>query len=173
VVALSLLGEMRSPHAVERLVNFVWKPLPTTGTEVEGEIVERTALASLEAKAITGLAYMRTPQGDAEVLRAVSQHESIIVRAEAIASYLWNHGNSDATRAELKQAVRPGDEVYLDRMKREPGQSGADFDRELEAFLKAHPERVPPPHPQRTSETKADGGSMKREPGPPPSRVSQ
>ena len=135
---------MKSPHATDHLVRFLWQPLPTAGTLVEGEIAERTALAILQAKAVDGLAYLRTAKGDLEVLRAVSNHPEIAVRAEAITAYLWNHGDSAAARSELKKYVRSGEEVYLDRVRRVPGERAAAFDEKLQVFLKAHPERIPP-----------------------------
>src|SRR5262249_39644939 len=84
LIALALLGEMRSPNAEECLMRFVEQPLPDKGTVVEGEILEQQSLAMLQAKAIVGLAYLRSPRADEFVLKMVAQHPSRIVRAEAI-----------------------------------------------------------------------------------------
>lgn len=168
LIALAILGEMRSTHAQEHLVRFAWQPLPTTGTEVEGDLIERTQLAMLQAKAVNGLAYLRSTGGDAEVLRAVSDHPSVVVRAEAISSYLWNHGGSPAARAELLGRVRPGEEVLLDRIRREPGESAQSFDPKVASFLKLHPELVPPP-PVRMAGSNPKKPPRAVDPGPPPS----
>src|SRR5262249_41506078 len=101
LVALSVFGEMQSPIAEECLPRFVQLPLPNAGKVVEGEIVEQTALAILQAKAIEALAYRKTTGGDAAVFRAVAQHPSRIVRAAAIDAYLWNHGDSAEARITL------------------------------------------------------------------------
>lgn len=149
LVALSLIGEMRSLLGQECLRQLVRLPLPETGTVVEGELLERTALATLQAKAIVGLAYLRSTSADAEVLRAVREHPSRVVRAAAIDAYLWNRGDSTQTRATLVQYVRPDETIFLDRVRRESGESAAVFNRRLDNFLRAHPE-VRPPVPQTT-----------------------
>lgn len=151
LMALSLLGEMRN-RAVEPLLReFVRRPLPTHGTLVDGEIIEQTALATLQAKAIDGLAYLNTETANLEVLRAVARHPSRIVRAEAIDAYLWNQGGSEEARETLRRYVRKDEEVFLDRVRRERGESARSFNRKLKAYLAAHPEAVPPA-PQRNSE---------------------
>ena len=85
LLVLAILGEMRNPRGEGLLRTFVRLPLPEKGTEVAGEIVEQTALAMLQAKAIDGLAYQHTPSGDNEVLRTIAEHSSRIVRARVSA----------------------------------------------------------------------------------------
>lgn len=144
LIALSILGEMRNETGTGYLKQFLRIPLPQTGTVIEGEILEQTAVASLQAKAIDGLAYLRNAEGDQEVLRAVREHPSRIVRAEAIDAFLWNHGDSEEARQTLKQYVRQGEEIFLERIRREEGQSGEEFNQKLAAYLEAHPELIPP-----------------------------
>jgi hypothetical protein len=145
LLVLSILGEMQSPQAIPFLSEFVRQPFPQTGTQVDGEIIEQTALATLQAKAIDGLAYIHRPDADEDVLRAVAGHPSRIVRAEAINAYLFNHGDSSEARATLAKYVRKGEEIFLDRPRRESGESAAPFNRKLEIYLKQHPETQPPP----------------------------
>lgn len=145
LLSLSLLGEMKSSFAGDCLNRFMKLSFPTTGTVVDGEILEQTALAQLQAKAIDGLAYLNTKESNAVVLDAVRNHPSIIVRAEAIEAYLWNNrANLQEARRTLSQYVRKGEEIYLDRVRRETGEKSDTFNRKLEAFLKAHPEVIPP-----------------------------
>jgi hypothetical protein len=145
LLALSLLGEMRSPSAEGFFRQFVNQPFPETGTKTEeGEIPEQTALASLQAKAIDGLAYLNSASANEEVLRQVGRHPSIIVRSEAISAYLWNQKDKDAARRTLLQHVRKGEERYIDQVIREEGETAASFNPKLEAYLKAHPEIAPP-----------------------------
>lgn len=145
LVVLGLIGEARSRYGEECLARFMKLPFPEKGTVVDGEIVEQTALATLQAKAIDGLAYLRSETGDKIVFEAVARHPSRIVRAEAIAAYLWNHDNSDRAKDALKPYVHKDELIFLDRVTRVEGEKKESFNRKLEAYLKAHPEMKPPP----------------------------
>jgi hypothetical protein len=144
LVALGLIGEARSRYGEECLARFIKLPFPEKGTVVDGEIVEQTALATLQAKAIDGLAYLRTETADKIVLEAIAKHPSRIVRAEAIAAYLWNHDGSERAREALRPYVRQGELIFLDRVTRVEGEKKESFNGKLEAYLKAHPEMRPP-----------------------------
>ena len=167
LLAISLLGEMRSPSAEEFLRQFVNQQFPESGTRTEeGEIVEQTALATLQAKAVEGLAYLNSASANEEVLRQVGRHPSIIVRSAAISSYLWNQRDKEAARRTLLQHVRKGEERYIDQVIREEGEAAASFNSKLEAFLKAHPDVAPPaPEGRRQEYGKADDSPN---PGAPP-----
>ncbi len=148
LLALSILGEMRSRVGEDCLRKLLHQPLPEKGTLAHGEIVEETALGMLQAKAVDGLAYLRTAKADEEVLWAVAKHPSRIVRAEAIEAYLWNHTDSAEARATLQKYVRADEAIFLDRIRRVPEENAESFNRRLAAFQKAHPETASPP-PQR------------------------
>lgn len=148
LVVLAILGEMRNPAAEPFFVEFIARPLPETGTMIEGEIVEKTALAMLQAKAVECLAYLKSESGDREIFRIVAEHESIIVRAAAVNAYLWNHQDEPEASSQLAQFVRDDERVLLNRVRREPGESSESFNRKLERFLKQYPElRAPAPEP--------------------------
>lgn len=166
LLILAIIGELRSPDGEECLRRFVSQPLPTKGTIVEGQIIEQVALATLQAKAIDGLAYVGTETGDAEVLKAVGEHPSIIVRAEAINAYLWNHQNSPEARATLQKYVRKGEEIYLDRVRREENDTARTFNPKLEAYLRQHPD-VMPPAPRQSSKPR-ESRDVDKKPGTPP-----
>jgi hypothetical protein len=153
LVALSVLGELRNPAGEECLRKLLHQPLPEKGTLAHGEIVEQTALGMLQAKAVDGLAYLRTAKADEEVLWAAGRHPSRIVRAEAIEAYLWNHDDSAEARSVLLKYVRAEETVFLDRLRRVPEENAESFNRRLAAFLKAHPEAVAP-DPERAYRTK-------------------
>jgi hypothetical protein len=164
LIILSLLGEMRSKIAEGCLTRLVSQPLPDKGTVVEGEILERTALAILQAKAIDGLAYLGTPSATNMVLKMVAEHPSRIVRAEAIAAYLWNQNDRAEALKTLTPLVRENERVFLDRIVRKSGETAETFNPKLEAYLKAHPELIPPPPSQREIEKEKD----QTRPVPPP-----
>lgn len=144
LIALGLLGELRSPTGETCLGKVLGEPLPERGTIVEGEVQEAVALALLQAKAVAGLAYLGTPSANKLALDAAARHPSRIVRAEAIAALLWNSKGSAEMRQQLERAVRPEERIFLDRPVRRAGEDGAEFNRRLEAFLKGHPELKPP-----------------------------
>jgi hypothetical protein len=144
LLALSVLGEMRSTVGAECFQKLLHRPLPEKGTVADGEIVEQTRLAMLQAKAVDGLAYLQTSANDEEVLWAVGKHASRIVRAEAIEAYLWNHKDSAAARATLLKYVQPKERIFLDRVRKEPADNAEGFNQRLAAFLKAHPETAAP-----------------------------
>ncbi|HSF30842.1 MAG TPA: hypothetical protein VLK82_10280 [Candidatus Tectomicrobia bacterium] len=152
LIVLSLLGEMQSPLAEECLIKFVEQPLPEKGTLVDGEILERTGLAMLQAKAVDGLAFLGTERSNAMVLRAVRDHPARIVRAEAVAAYLWNQRDAAEAREVLKNYVRPDEAIFLDRITRERGDTAQSFNPKLDVFLKAHPKAMPPAPAERPTE---------------------
>lgn len=144
LIALSLVGESRSRYGEECLIRFVKQPLPEKGTIVEGEILERTALATLQAKAIDGLAYLKKQSTDRFVIEAAGTHPARIVRAEAIAAYLWNHQYSAEARKKLLANIHESERIFLDRIVRVKGEKGESFNRKLAEYLKKHPEVIPP-----------------------------
>ena len=168
LVILAIIGELRSPDGEECLRRFLNQPLPTKGTIVEGQIIEQVALATLQAKAVDGLAYLGTETGNAEVLKAVSEHPSIIVRAEAINAYLWNQKNSAEARATLQRYVRKGEEIYLDRVRREEKETARTFNPKLEAYLKQHPEVIPPAPKQNSKPAQQSRDAEKKPVSPQP-----
>jgi hypothetical protein len=166
LVTLGLLGEMKGAAGEACFREFLAMPLPTQGTVVEGEIVERTALASLQAKAVDGLAYLRTPQADEEVLRLAREHPSRVVRAEAINAYLWNHGDSEEAKQALRKRAREDEAIFVDRVRWNTGEKAESFNRKLEVFLKAHPDAIAP---APTKRKEGEQGTVReRKLGPPP-----
>lgn len=155
LIALALLGETRSDTAERCLTEFVRLPFPTTGHEVHGEIIEQTALGTLQAKAVDGLAYRMTASADAEVLRLVREHPSRIVRAEAISAYLWNRKDSAEAKEKLASIVRPDEKIFLDRVRRVSGDTAETFNAKLREFLRQHPE-LQPPSPERSTDQGGD-----------------
>jgi hypothetical protein len=144
LIALSVLGELRNPVGQAALNKFVNQDLPSKGTEVEGVILEQESLASLEAKAVQGLAYMKNGTSIEQTLQVIARHPSRIVRAAAIEAYLFNNGDNADTRGILSQYIRKDELIFQDRPRRVAAETEAQFNAKLEVYLKAHPEVVPP-----------------------------
>lgn len=151
VIALAVIGETRSDGAERCLTEFVRIPFPISGHDVHGEIIEQTALGTLQAKAVDGLAYRMTASADAEVLRLMREHPSRIVRAEAISAYLWNRNDAAEAKAAIANVVRPDERIFLDRVRRVSGDTAATFNAKLRTFLEKYPD-LQPPRPERSTD---------------------
>jgi hypothetical protein len=147
LVAISILGELRNPTGERFLTNYIQRPLPSDGQVAEGEIIEQTSMAILQAKAVAGLAYMGTSTGDGEVLNAAATHPSRPVRAEAIRTFLFSHPNDPEAKKILIGMVQPSEAIFVDRPFRTPGEQAESFNARLETYLKSHPEVANPKLP--------------------------
>jgi hypothetical protein len=145
LLVLALLGEMKSPVAEAYFREFAMRPLPERGTVIEGEIIEQTRQAELEGKAADGLAFLDTESSNRALMEIIARHPSKIVRAEAINAYLWNHGDGEEAKKALSRFVQKDDAILLDRVRRLTGETAETFNPKLDAFLRTHPEAVPPP----------------------------
>ena len=154
LIALGVLGETRHPLAQAFFADFISRPLPQTGTVIEGEIIEQTQAAQLQGRAAVGLAFINSDSANKLLAQIIASHPSKIVRAEAINAYLWNHGDSAAARVALAPFVRTDEQILLDRVRRVPGETAASFNAKLVQFLKLHPEAIPPAPVRSQSGTK-------------------
>jgi hypothetical protein len=148
LVAISLLGELRTQAGFTYFKNLLQQPLPTTGTTISnwGDPIEQVALVKLQARAIDGLAMMRSAPADAVILSTVSSTASIVVRARAVHDYLFIHGTSGRP---VVSALLPSDQQILtDRL--DVTASGQPYNTRLTAYLAKHPEVAPPSHPPIT-----------------------
>jgi hypothetical protein len=146
IVILALLGELRNGVGAEFLSKYVWEPLPKGGVTLKESGVSSDYYNKelLQVKAVTGLSYMRTGATDQVVLRVVSSHPSSAVRAEAVSTFLWNHKSSNKARKILRRAVRKGEEKLIDRPVRTHKMTAAQFNAQLDAYLRKYPELIPP-----------------------------
>jgi hypothetical protein len=159
LLTLALLGETRSPEAQAFFADFARRPLPTDGPVIEGENIEQTRAAQLQAKAVDGLAYANNENSNQVLTQIIAEHPSKIVRAEAINAYLWNHGDNEEARRALSQFVRKDEQILIDRVRRETGETAESFNRKLDEFLKKHPEAMPPaPEKLEARQRPADQG---------------
>lgn len=144
LIAISLLGEMRADEGAAWLFDFAMRPPPEGDVIRDGGDTLAYAFAQLQAKAVDGLAYMQSRDYDIAVLRLIASHPDVIVRAEAIRAYLSNHSADPEARNAVIAYVQDGEERYVDRVNRDAGEDAESFDAKLSAYLRLHPEVLPP-----------------------------
>ncbi len=133
LMVLGILGEMKRADAIAQLREVVWAPLPSAGSPTEGPTA-RDVEEMVEVKAVQGLAYLATPQGDAAVREVIEKHEALYVRVSAIDAYMWNHGDSSKTAAELYRLLPADLHPYVERPRFESGMDREKFTRKLRAW---------------------------------------
>jgi len=133
LMVLSVLGEMKRSDAVEQLREVVWAPLPPAGAQAD-KLSERDLEEMVQVKAVQGLAFLATPQADAEVREVIAKHEALHVRISAIDAYMWNHGDRPETAAELYKMLPPELHPYVERPRFQRGQNAEEFPRKLRAW---------------------------------------
>jgi hypothetical protein len=88
----------------------------------------------VQVKAVQGLAYLATPQADAAVREVIVKHEALHVRVSAIDAYMWNHGDSPETAAELYRLLPADLHRYVERPRFHRGMDHQEFTRRLRAW---------------------------------------
>jgi len=153
LVEVSMLGVMKTPAGTQALKNIVHMTVPTTGTCVRQEPgagcnpVERQYVLGLQAKAIDGLAFLRTSEGDAEVLAAVANGANPTVQARAVMAYLSNHGATSANKAMLAGLLPANRQYLVDRVIKDQTTNKDVFNQQLHDFYTNHPELNTPAPP--------------------------
>lgn len=183
LILLAVLGEMRSPQALDPLETFVWtQGQITVGHEPHEETPASSApglipcdldfdsSAMLRARAVEMLAYLGTGEAVDATLRVVRDHPEAGVRIAAIDAHLFNQGDTGAAIDALRPHVRESDQkwVGVPRFTREIDRG--DFDRALSAVhahLDEHaevPHVVEPPAPMPPPRRPERAPSPGREP---------
>jgi hypothetical protein len=150
LVELSMLGTMKTAPGTQTLKNIVQTPVPTTGNCTaqnpgEGcEPREAQYMRYVQSKAIDGLAFLKSSDGDAAVLAAVADGSNPTLQARAVMAYLWNHGATDANRALLAGLLAPDRQFLADRFIKDSSMSVASFNQAMTDFYNKHPEKVVP-----------------------------
>jgi probable HAF family extracellular repeat protein len=148
LVELSMLGTMKHAAGTQVLKDIVHMTVPTTGTcmrlEAAGCLVrEAQYVIGLQLKAIDGLAFLHTAEGDAEVLAAVANGANPKLQARAVLAYLANHGATSANKAMLAGMLPANRQFLVDRFIKDSNMSAAAFGQALTDFYNNHPEQSP------------------------------
>lgn len=152
LVALALLGEMRSPYGAKYLTAFLALP----HAPIENAVTPASGIATtkhgplptwdqhLTARAVDGLAYLKTPEAYKQVLSTVHDGYTLYVRGLAADAYIWNHGDSEEARKEVDAHLRPGESWIRDRFRRDDDETGQSVDAKIQQWMTKHPELTPP-----------------------------
>ena len=155
LVVLGMLGEMKRPDAMAQLRQVVWAPLPPADSQAD-KLTARDVEEMVQVKAVQGLAFLGTPQADAEVREVIAKHEALHVRVSAIDAYMWNHGDRKETAAELYRLLPAELHPYVERPRFQSGQDAAEFTRRLRAWQEKWGAK-----PQTTTATEGPDGGEK------------
>ena len=68
----------------------------------------------MQARAVEMLSFLGTPESTWETLRVVMSHPSSVVRVAAIDAHLFNNGDADEAKNELREIVDSDDLPYVD-----------------------------------------------------------
>ncbi len=146
LVVLGILGEMKRSDALAQLREVVWAPLPPAGGQAD-KLTARDLEEMVQVKAVQGLAFLATPEADAEVREVIARHEALHVRVSAIDAYMWNHGDRPETAAELYKLLPAELHPYVERPRFQSGQNAEEFTRKLRAWQEkwGHQTQTQPP----------------------------
>jgi hypothetical protein len=160
LMILSILGETRNPHAVAPLVRFIWldRPLVDEPTEMLGVGTHTSRFnynSGLKARAVEMLAYIGTNDALAGTRDAISKHADAEVRISAMDAYLFNHNDSEESKAELRRIARPDEAKLIGIPRRTRDMDVKAFDVRVQTFYERYPEERPPV-PQQTPQHDRD-----------------
>jgi hypothetical protein len=150
LVALALLGEMRSSEGFRLLTTFLGLPRANVETKAVHGIATTFVgtharwHALLAAKAIDGVAYLASPESDAYILAAVRSGDTPHLRTAAADAYIWNHGDSEKARSQILRRSRPDERWIRDRFRRYDDETPQSFDAKILEWMRKYPNFVPP-----------------------------
>ena len=137
---------MQRPEAISQLGEVVWAPLPAADGLAEG-LGSRDFEEMVQAKAVQGLAYLRTPEADRAVLDVIADHEALHVRISAIDAYMWNHDDSRAAARQLYELLPKELHPYVERPRFHQGMSTEEFNKRLDEWRQRCQPASPNPLP--------------------------
>jgi hypothetical protein len=138
LLALGLLGQLRSTTGEQFFMDLLSEPPPAGGpVRAKGGPVREEQHLQYQAKAVHGLAFMRSVTADNELLQSMSAHPAPRIRREAVRAYVFNQPQT--VRDGLAARVRPDEQHLLDRFENR-NLDGTSYGERLAAYLAKHPE---------------------------------
>src|SRR5262249_26530484 len=90
----------------------------------------------LAAKAIDGLAYLRTLDANRSVLTWVRKGDTRYLRSAAADAYIWNHGDREVSRLAVDSFLRLDERWLRDRFRRYADDKPEQFDLRVEEWFR-------------------------------------
>ncbi len=140
VIILAIIGELRTPEAIEPLYKIATATVPPRSADAHNQLEETDRVEMLATKAVEGLAYFNTPNTDELVRKIIATHPSRTVRATAINAYLYNKRDSKEAKEQLRGIIQKGDENRLDATRLIANQKSANFNQKAAEFYSKYPE---------------------------------
>jgi hypothetical protein len=147
LIILGIIGELKNPLSMKRLESIINEPLPNGDDTNPRLLRQRETVEILQSKAVEALAYLQTPASDTLVIRVIKNHPSKAVRSMAIDSYLYNRGDTEAAKAQLRMDLESKEETkhlvpLVDRVRRTEAIDPETFRKGIENFYARHPEQL-------------------------------
>lgn len=132
---LSILGEFQDPRALSFFVSILSQRLPATGDEpdVYGAADEEE---TVHVKAIHAIGYMRTDKAKRVLLDTMIEHESFLVRAEAVSTFMWNSHDKKEAAQELYRVLPASLQPFVEMPRFHRGMDSDAFDRAVAEWRK-------------------------------------
>ena len=137
IFTVRIIGELQRTDAHAFLTALIWESLPDFEPHAEERLTRRQHAEMLKSVAISGLAYMRAPEGTpfddsmTEVFRVLQTHPSRAVRIAAIDAYMWNNNDHPKIAERLYQALPSEFHPFVERARFYRGMNQAVFDAGL------------------------------------------
>jgi HEAT repeat protein len=147
LVSLAVIGELRNPAAMARLLDLIQAPLPPEGLpQADVTRTPRTLAKMVRARAVQALAFLRTPTALSHTKNIAATHASRLIRAAAIDAFMFNRRNSAAARDELMAVVRPEEQRFIGLARKADvvdAASLAAFEQKISDYYATYPEELP------------------------------
>ena len=134
MLAIQVIGEIRSNEGVEFLNTVVWQDLPKA-EETEAALSARDQEEIIQSKALHGITYLRSSATFKETIRVMMEHPSLHVRVEAIDAYMWNKNDDEKEIKRLYKLLPQEMHKYIERPRFHRNMDPKAFDRGLTIWL--------------------------------------
>lgn len=130
MMTLGLIGELQRADALPFFRRLIWASLRLRQPIADGP-TPKELIEMLRAKAVHGLAYLRTDDANEALIEIMRYHESISIRISAIDSYMWNNGDSEQAAQQLYIALPTNLHKFVERPRFHRGVDRAEFNAQL------------------------------------------
>lgn len=136
-LALGIVGELRDERALDLLEKVLSTKLPSADDEPERlGTSARAEEEMVHMKAVQAVGFIRSPRSRQVLLNTIRDHDSYTVRAEAVATYVWNSTDQAAATQELLRSLPDSLRPVVTMPTFDRGMDRAAFDKALAEWRK-------------------------------------